>query len=344
MMLIKPKMLQAGDKVATISLSWGGAGEPDLKWRYEQGVERLEKVFGLQVVSMPNSLKGADYLYENPKARAEDLMNAFKDPTIKGIISNIGGSESIRIMPYIDFDVIRSNPKVFIGYSDSTVTHLFCHKAGLSSFYGPAILMDFAENVEMHDYTVEALKKTLFTNEVIGEIKPAPEWTSDRLEWIVENKNTKRKMYPNKGYEVLQGNGIVQGTLIGGCIEVLEFAKGTSLWPNEAYWKDSILFFETSEEMPEPSYIEYWLRNYGAQGILQKAKGIIFGKPLKEKYYEEYKESILKIMKELNLTNLPILYNLNFGHTEPKFVLPYAALAEIDCVNGTFSILESGVE
>lgn len=344
MILIKPKMLQPGDKVATISLSWGGAGEPDLKWRYEQGVERLEKVFGLEVVSMPNSLKGADYLYENPKARAEDLMNAFKDPTIKGIISNIGGSESIRLLPYIDFDIIRSNPKVFIGYSDTTVTHLVCHKAGISSFYGPAILMDFAENVEMHEYTVEALNKTLFTNEVIGEIKPAAEWTSDRLEWVVENKNTKRNMYPNSGYELLQGNGVVQGTLIGGCIEVLEFAKGTALWPNDAYWKDSILFFETSEEMPEPTYIEYWLRNYGAQGILQKAKGIIFGKPLKEKYYEEYKESILKIMKELDLTNLPILYNLNFGHTEPKFVLPYGALAEIDSEKVTFSILESGVE
>ena len=73
MMLIKPKMLQAGDKVATISLSWGGAGEPDLKWRYEQGVERLEKVFGLEVVPMPNSLKGADYLYENPKATCRRL-------------------------------------------------------------------------------------------------------------------------------------------------------------------------------------------------------------------------------------------------------------------------------
>lgn len=341
---MKPKMLQAGDKVTTISLSWGGAGEPDLTWRYKQGVDRLEKVFGLEVVSMPNSLKGAAYLYENPKARAEDLMNAFKDPTIKGIISNIGGSESIRLLPYIDFDIIRSNPKVFIGYSDATVTHLFCHKAGISSFYGPAILTDFAENVEMHDYTVEALKKTLFTNEVIGEIKPALEWTSDRLEWMEENKHTKRKMYSNKGYEVLQGNGIAQGTLIGGCIEVLEFAKGTSLWPNQSYWKDSILFFETSEDTPEPGFIEYWLRNYGSQGILQNVKGIIFGKPQHEKYYEEYKESILKILKELDLTNLPILYNLNFGHTEPKFVLPYGALAEIDCKHGTFSILESGVE
>ncbi|MFB5088447.1 LD-carboxypeptidase [Psychrobacillus sp. PGGUH221] len=343
-MLIKPKMLRAGDKVATISLSWGGAGEPELNWRYEQGVERLEKVFGLEVVSMPNSLKGAEYLYDNPKARAEDLMNAFKDPTIKGIVSNIGGSESIRLLPYIDFEVIRNNPKIFIGYSDATVTHLFCHKAGISSFYGPAILTDFAENVEMHAYTVEAVKKTLFTNEVIGEVKPAPEWTSERLEWLIENKDKQRKMNPNQGYELLQGSGVVQGRLIGGCIEVLEFAKGTSLWPEESYWKDSILFFETSEDLPEPSYIEYWLRNYGSQGILQNIKGIVFAKPQHERYYEEYKESILRIMKELDLNELPILYNLNFGHTEPKFILPYGAMAEIDCERVTFSILDSGVE
>lgn len=344
-MLIKPKMLQPGDKIATISLSWGGAGEPDLRWRYEQGVERLEKVFGLEVVAMPNSLKGSNYLYESPQARAEDLMNAFKDTSIKGIVSNIGGSDSIRLLPYIDFEVIRENPKVFIGYSDATVTHLFCHKAGISSFYGPAILTDFAENVEMHEYTIESLKKTLFSNEVIGEIKPSPLWTSQRLEWAIENKYISREMNEDeKGYELLQGKGIVNGRLIGGCIEVLEFAKGTSLWPDKSYFKDSILFFETTEDLPLPSNIEYWLRNYGTQGILQEVKGIIFAKPQHEKYYEEYKESIITIMNELGLNDLPILYNLNFGHTEPKFVIPYGAMAEINCEEVKFSIIDSGVE
>ncbi|NME07001.1 S66 peptidase family protein [Psychrobacillus sp. BL-248-WT-3] len=344
-MLTKPKMLQRGDKVATISLSWGGAGEPELRWRYEQGVERLKNVFGLEVVAMPNSLKGAAYLYENPQARAEDLMNAFKDPSIKGIVSNIGGSESIRLLPYIDFDVIRENPKVFIGFSDATITHLFCHKAGISSFYGPAILTDFAENVQMHEYTVESIKKTLFSNEVIGEIKPSPVWTSQRLEWVIENKHISREMNEdNKGYELLQGKGIAQGRLIGGCIEVLEFAKGTSLWPDKAYFKDSILFFETSEDLPIPANIEYWLRNYGTQGILQEVNGIIFAKPQHEKYYEEYKESIATILHELGLNELPVLYNLNFGHTEPKFVIPYGAMAEINCEEVKFSIIDSGVE
>ncbi|WP_338788321.1 S66 peptidase family protein [Metabacillus sp. FJAT-53654] len=343
-MLIKPKKLQPGDIVATISPSWGGAGDPELIWRYEQGVKRLEEVFGLKVVPMPNSLKGGDYLYKNPQARAEDLMTAFKDKSIKGIFANIGGEDSIRLLPYIDFNVIHENPKIFMGYSDVTISHLFCHKAGISSFYGPAILVDFAENVEMDTYTIERVRRMFFSNEVIGEIQPAKEWTSEYLEWDEANKNKRRTMQQNSGYELLQGSGIVQGRLIGGCIEVLEFAKGTEIWPDKKYWDDSILFFETSEEKPKPEHIKYWLRNYAAQGILQKANGIIFGKPQDEEYYEEYKVEIQKVMKEYDLENLPILYNLNFGHTEPKFILPYGAMAEIDCNNETFFILESGVE
>ncbi len=342
--LIKPKKLQPGDRVATVSPSWGGAGERTLRWRYEQGVKRLKKVFGLDVIPMPNSLKGEAYLYKNPQARAEDLMTAFKDESIKGVIANIGGDDSIRLLPYIDFQVIRENPKIFMGYSDVTISHLFCYKAGVSSFYGPAILTDFAENVEMNPYTIEMVKRTLFSTEVIGEITPANEWTSERVEWIEENKHRRRTMRKNLGYEVLQGSGVAQGHLIGGCIEVLEFAKGTELWPEKEYWQNSILFFETSEEKPEPNLIRYWLRNYAVQGILQKTKGIIFGKPQDEKYYEEYKKEIKQVMVEFDLEDLPVLYNLNFGHTEPKFILPYGAMAEIDCNKKTFKILESGVE
>lgn len=342
-MLQKPSKLQRGDTVATISPSWGGAGEADLRWRYEQGVKRLEEVFGLKVVAMPNSLKGAQFLYEHPEARAEDLMAAFQDPTIKAIIANIGGEDSVRLLPYIDFDVIRDNPKILMGYSDTTISHLFCLKAGVSSFYGPAVLTDFAENIEMDPYTIESINRTLFSSDVIGEIEPAEQWTSEFLDWNIGNQFTRRQMQKNDGYEVLQGTGIVQGRLIGGCIEVLAFVNGTSLWPAKELWKDSILFFETSEEQPKPNNLRYWLRNYALQGILQQAKGIIFGKPQDEKYYEDYKIEILKVLKEYNLEHLPVLYNLNFGHTEPKFILPYGALAEIDCDKVAFSIIENAV-
>jgi muramoyltetrapeptide carboxypeptidase LdcA involved in peptidoglycan recycling len=341
--LVKPQKLFPGDKVATVSLSWGGAGDDDLLWRYHVGKKRLQEQFGLEVIEMPNTLKGSDYLYHHPKKRAEDLMLAFSDPSIKAIFTCIGGEESIRMLPYIDFNVIRNNPKILIGYSDTTITHFMCLKAGLSSFYGASILAEFAENIKIFDYTSHWIHKVLFDDATIGLIPAAQQWTGERIEWSENNKLLAKTMIKNQGYEFLQGEGTVKGPLIGGCVEVLEMIKGTSLWPSIDKFEDAILFFETSEEMTEPKYIEYYLRNYGTQGILQKSKAIIFGKPYQEKYYNEYKNAIMKIIAELELFDLPIVCNMTFGHNEPMMCLPYGAMAEIDCESKTFSILESGV-
>lgn len=150
--LIIPIALKAGDKVATVSLSWGGAGEELFRNRYEAGKKQLQDTFGVQVVEMPNTLKGGDFIYDNPQARVDDLHTAFLDPEIKGVISCIGGSDSVRLIDMVDYDIIRKNPKVFMGYSDTTVTHFMCMKAGLRSFYGPAIMAGFAENAGMHEY------------------------------------------------------------------------------------------------------------------------------------------------------------------------------------------------
>ncbi|OQB23586.1 MAG: Microcin C7 self-immunity protein MccF [Firmicutes bacterium ADurb.Bin182] len=341
--LIKPPKLKYGDTVAAVSLSWGGAGDPELLWRYEAGKKRLLEEFGLKLVEMPNTLKGSEYIYLHPEKRAQDLMQAFEDKNIKGIISCIGGEESIRLLPYVDFSMIRANPKVFIGYSDSTVTHFMCMKAGVSSFYGAAVLGEFAENVQMFDYTKAHILKTLFEDKPLGRLDPAPGWTGERLEWTFENRNTMKKLLPNRGHELLSGKGTARGRLIGGCIEVLEMMKDTLLWPSHSAFDDAILFLETSEDTPEPSYIEYWLRNYGSSGILKRLSGMIWGKPYQEKYYEEYKMSILKIVKnELDL-NLPVLYNLSFGHNQPMLCLPYGALAEICCEECSLTVLEPGV-
>ena len=94
--LIKPKSLQEGDTVATVSLSWGGAGE--FLHRYETGKKQLQDIFGVKVVETNNALKSAEYIAKNPKARADDLMEAFSDKSIKAIISNIGGDDSIRTL------------------------------------------------------------------------------------------------------------------------------------------------------------------------------------------------------------------------------------------------------
>src|SRR5699024_11984067 len=101
---------------------------------------------------------------------------------------------------------------------------------------------------------------------------------------------------------------------------------------------------DTLAQKPQPDLITCWLHYNAAQRISHHADGITTAKPQDEAFYDEYKTAIKTVMKEYHLEDPPIMYNLNFGHTEPKMILPYGAMAEIDCESGTFSILESGVK
>ncbi|MCC6298008.1 MAG: LD-carboxypeptidase [Anaerolineales bacterium] len=343
--MIKPPKLQRGDTVATVSLSWGGPSV--FPHRYQVGIKQLQREFDLRVVEMPNTLKPADWLAKNPKARADDLMQAFADASIKGIIATIGGEDSIRLLPHIDFNVIRDNPKIFMGYSDTTISHLMCYKAGLVSFYGPSIMVEFAENGGMFPYVAQSIRQTLFSSDVIGEIKPSAEWTVEMLDWgNPDNQNIKRKLSSSTGWKFLQGTGIRRGHLIGGCLEVFDWTRGTELFPTD--WKDAILFLETSEDAPPPSYVRYTLRALAAMGILHQLSGILFGRPgghqVPMEDFEKYDAAILQVVRDENgLSDLPIVTRMDFGHTSPMFILPYGAQAEIDCERQTFSIVENPV-
>lgn len=341
--MIKPEKLKKGDKVATITLSWGGAG--DIPERYKIGKKQLQEELEVEVVETRYALRSADWIYKNPQARAEDLMEAFSDKSIKAIFSNIGGSESVRICPFIDLNIIKNNPKIFMGYSDTTVSHFSCYKAGLVSFYGTSVMTGFAENGGMHKYTLDSIKKTLFSSEVIGEIKPnADGWACEKLEWSnPENQNIKRKLNPSSGWDFLQGENKVQGKLIGGCFDVISFLKGTDYWIDNKEWKDSIIFIETSEVTIPPDLFEDHFRNYATQGILQNAKGIIFARPYYNKFSEEYKKIIMKVINENDLNHLPIITDMDFGHIDPVFTIPYGIMAEIDPNRKSFSIIENAV-
>ena len=204
--MIKPKKLKKGDKVAIVSLSSGLAGEEMFRHRYELGKKRLEQL-EFNVVTMKNTLKGIEYLYNHPEKRAEDFMEAILDKDIKGIICNIGGDDAIRLLSYIDFEAIANNPKVFMGYSDTTINHYMMQKAGVVSYYGPAVMTDFAENNNMHTYTLKYINEVLLENREDIVIKSSDKWTSEYLDWAIEeNDNISRKMNEEKyGYEVLQG-------------------------------------------------------------------------------------------------------------------------------------------
>ena len=344
----KPLKLKPGGRVAAISLSWGGPGT--FPHRYQAGKDQFEREFGLQVIETKHASRSSEWIAKNPKARADDLMDAFSDPTLDGIISTIGGSDSVRILPYIDLDVIRDNPKVFMGYSDTTITHMACFKAGLVSFYGPAFMAGFAENGGMFPYMVDSVRRTLFDAAPIGVIAPNQAgWTVEQLGWNDPgNQGRSRTLNPSTGWRVLQGSGTASGHLMGGCLEVLEFLKGTDWWPKPECWDNAILFLETSEEAPSPALVKRWLRNYGSQGILNRVAGLLIGRPgasnLPVKDFDQYDDVVHEILTgELGLASLPVITRMDFGHTDPMFVLPYGVKATMDCQLCTLAIDESAV-
>ncbi len=335
-------MLKQYDKVAIVSLSWGGLGDKELIHKYYIAKERLEKDFKLEVITMPNALKGSDYIYNHPEERARDLMEAFSDSSIKAIICAIGGDDAIRLLPYINYDVIKNNPKIFMGYSDSTINHFMMNKAGMVSFYGPCIMCEFAEYVKMFDYTKNAIMNILFRNSNNYEIVSSDVWSNDFVAWKEENMNIQKKLiHEEHGYETLQGGGVVTGQLLGGCIDVFPMMIGTDIWPSKDEWVGKILLIETSDDKLSPNYLKWYLRNLGAQGLFDVILGIVVGKPQDEKYYNEYKGVYKSVLKEYNNEDLPILYNINIGHAYPTGILPLGTNVEVDFTKKKIKLVES---
>ena len=343
---IKPKILRPGSRIAAISLSWGGPGT--VPYRYQIGKQQFEEEFDVTVVETAHALRDADWLAKNPEARADDLMTAFADDTIDGIISTIGGEDSIRTLQHLDLELIQKNPKVFMGYSDTTISHAACFKAGIVSFYGPSFMAGFAENGGMFPYMVESVQRTLFSAQPIGVIEPnRAEWTVEYLPWEKpENQSIRRKLNPCTDWKFHQEKGVVEGQLFGGCVEVLDWLRGTDYFSAVGDLQGAVLFLETSEEGAPPSFLSRFVRCLAAMGILEGLNGILLGRPggVDPQTFGEYDDALCKAVREEHgLNDMPIVTNMDFGHTDPMFVLPIGTTIRIDSAKQEIAIDEAAV-
>lgn len=348
--------IKNGDKVAILGLSDGILGEDFVAHEIVLLEKRLKEVFCLDFMYMNNSLRGAEYL-KNPEARAEDLKQAFLDDTVKIIWTTIGGDDTFRTLPYLmtdDFqEIVKNNPKIFIGMSDTTNNHLMLYKMGLKTFYGPSLLADIAElGPEIFPFTVKWLKY-LFNGDSNITVESSPVWYRSRKSFGKDQLGVSREeMDEEHGHEYLYGRGKVSGRLLGGCLDSLyeslvggryddqsDIFAEYNIFPDADEWKGKILFIETSEEHPSPSRYQSMLDILGDKGVLQSVKAIIVGKPQDEVYYNDYKNILMGIAEEYNL---PVVYNLNFGHTTPRMVIPYGGLMNIDFDNHKI-VLPDGV-
>ena len=328
--------------VGIVSLSSGILGEPHIQFETETGIRRLEE-YGLNIKFMPHALMGLDYVKAHPEKRADDLLLAFHDPEIDMILCAIGGDDTYRLLPYLfENDELANSvtDKVFLGFSDTTINHLMLHKVGLTTFYGQAFLPDICElSSEMLPYTRKYFEE-LINTENISEICPSDIWYEERKSFGIDQAGKPLISHPNSGFELLQGPSVFSGKILGGCIDSIYdmfngdryadmpvLCKKYHLFPDPEDWKGRILLLETSEEKPSPEKYRKALEYLKQTGVFEAVSGLLIGKPMDETYAQKYR---LLLTQVIDCPDLPIVFNLNVGHSLPRCIIPFGINAFVD--------------
>lgn len=331
--------------VGIVSLSSGIVGESFIRFESDIGIRRL-KEYGLSVKFMPHALMGLDYIEAHPENRAEDLLQAFRDPEIDMILCAIGGDDTYRLLPYLfDHNELAEavTDKVFLGFSDTTINHLMLHKVGLNTFYGQAFLPDICElSPEMHPYTRKYFEELISTG-TIKKITPSDVWYEERKSFAPDQAGKPLIAHPNYGFELLQGAPAFSGKILGGCIDSMyDFFNGERyadmpilcekyhLFPEAEDWEGHILLLESSEEKPSPEKYQQSLEYLKERGVFEAVSGVLVGKPMDETYAQEYRQLLIQV---INKPDLPVVFNLNIGHAMPRCIIPFGIEAVIDVEN-----------
>lgn len=341
----KPTRLKKGDTIAIISPSWGGPSEfPHI---YESGMDVLRNM-GFEIVEYPTARMKDYALHNNPEIRAKDINRAFADPKIKAIICSIGGEDSIRLLPYLDKEIISKNPKIILGYSDNTTLLIYTNLCNNVVFHGPTIMSGFSqmkflpEQYKEHVYTILTSNQSSYFYQDYGLYCDGyPDWS------LVENTGKVNKLQKDEGMIILQGKGKISGRLFGGCLEVIDWMKGTSYYPGKSFFEGTLFFLETSEEKPAIDTLRRSLRNYGVQGLFNSISCLMFGRlrDYSEVEKKEFYEMVQDVVNnEFNSPELPIIVNMNFGHTDPQWVLPLGINSTLDLDNRSLTLNENWLE
>lgn len=326
-----PDKLKAGDEVRIIapSRSMVILGE-DCK---KIATERLEKL-GLKVTfGKYVNEADEDYLVADVKHRVYDLNEAFRDKNVKAILTVIGGFNSNQLLDYIDYDLIKQNPKIFCGFSDITaLLDSIYAKTGLTTYYGPhyssfGMLKGF-------DYELDYFKKMFFENNEI-DIKSSDEWSDDA--WFIDQEN--REFIKNAGMFIIN-EGCAEGEIVGGNLCTLNLLQGTEYMPDI---KDKILFIE-DDGSADKSFLVNFDRNLQSLIHLpdfKKVKAIVFGR--EQKNCDMTKDKWIKMIKNKpELDKMPIIAGADFGHTTPIMTFPIGGYAKLKATNNEIKLTVRG--
>ncbi len=310
--IIKPPRLKKGDTVGLIS-----PGSYITEAQLQESVENLESI-GLKVFYSNSILRKYGYLAGTDKERAEDVNRMFADKNIKGIFAARGGYGCSRILPMLDYNMIRQNPKILIGYSDITaLLYGIFSQTGLVTFHGPVGISTFNE------YSNQHVENILFNPHKTYTMKNLPD---------DESKIT------------IINSGRANGKLVGGNLSIVVTMIGTKY---DVDLKNKIVFLEDVGE--EPYRIDRMLTHLLEATNIKQAAGIalgVFNNCEIKKDDPEFENSLTlqEVFKDrFGKLNIPVISGLSFGHISNKFTLPFGIKAELNTTNKSLTLLENAV-
>ncbi|HIH11994.1 TPA: LD-carboxypeptidase [Candidatus Woesearchaeota archaeon] len=273
---------------------------------------------GFKVTFSENVREKDDFNSSLIQSRVEDLHRAFKDKKVRGILTAIGGYNSNQLLSYLDYDLIQKNPKILCGFSDITcLTNAIFAQTNLVTYSGPH-LSSFGM-IKGFEYTLDYFKKCLLENNHF-EFLSSKEWSDDP--WFTDQNN--RNFIKNEGFWLIN-EGKAKGKILGGNQCTFNLLQGTQFMP---HLENTILFLEDDEEA-HPETIDRDLQSIIHQRGFDKVRGIVFGRCQKAtKMTRELLTAIIRTKKELN--KIPIIANVDFGHTTPTITFPIGGTARLE--------------
>ncbi len=316
---VTPPPVKTGDEVAVLAPS---SQLP--KSIVERGVERLETSFEVSPTVYPSAVAD-DQL--SPADRAEEIHEAFESDAT-AVFAVTGGEGQLRLLRHLNLERLRNHPTRFFGISDNTNLHLALSAAGIVSYYGCQFVPGIALDPTLPEYTERYLHQALF-EPTLGAVRPAAEWTDDYYDF---SSDTPREWEPNPGWTwEFPTIEPVTGPVWGGCMVVLEHFLAVNRFvpePETAF----VLVLETSELLPEPYTVKSVLRCLGERNLLEKAAAVVVGRPRTQykqlrseharRQYREQQRTAIRQVCRTYCPNIPILFDLDFGHTDPQLPLP----------------------
>ncbi len=317
--ILKPPALQTGDTIGLVT-----PASPLFEF-HRTVIEATEKLknLGYNVKLAKNIDKKWGYLAGTVEQRSSDLHQMFADDQVKAIMAIRGGYGSAQLLPHLDYELIRRNPKILIGYSDITSLLLGIHaKTGLVTFHGPVAVSTFT------DYTRTEMQRTLSSTTAPQEIGDAP---------YDENLQTTNRIWTFRG-------GQAEGRLIGGNLTLFQSLLGTPFEPDT---QDAILFFEEVGE--EPYDLDRMLTQLKMAGKFDHCRAVIFDKmpSVKPADYKPGFNNTLSVEEVIEMIfkdfDFPVCVGFSLGHIKNKPTMPLGIKARLDADAGHLTLLEAAV-